>query len=129
MDEVGRGRDGEKNVKTSVEWVAFKQQFFCAILVADSTFENAYMTQTTDKSNTNANYLCDMNSTIGLTYSSERDCTMGMNFYFIDPDKTVQFTHFLQKTEFLSVAIVPIERHLGHTQTAHSIPSARFFPT
>lgn len=82
VDEVGRGRDGEKNVKTSVEWVAFKQQFFCAILVADSTFENAYMTQTTDKSNEDANYLCDMNCTIGLTYSSEHDCTMGMNFYF-----------------------------------------------
>ena len=82
VDEVGRGRDGEKNVKTSVEWVAFKQQFFCAILVADSTFENAYMTQTTDKSNKDANYLCDMSSTIGLTYSSEHDCTMGMNFYF-----------------------------------------------
>ena len=82
VDDVGRGRDGEKNVKTSVEWVAFKQQFFCAILVADSTFENAYMTQTTDKSNEDARYLCDMGSTIGLTYSSEHDCTMGMHFYF-----------------------------------------------
>ena len=82
VDEVGRGRDGEKNVKTSVEWVAFKQQFFCAILVADSTFENAYMTQVTDKSSEDANYLCDMSSTIGLTYSSEHDCSMGMKFYF-----------------------------------------------
>jgi YidC/Oxa1 family membrane protein insertase len=82
VDEVGRGRDGDKNVKTSVEWVAFKQQFFCAILVADSTFENAYMTQTTDKSNADAKYLCDMSSTIGLTYASEHDCTMGMKFYF-----------------------------------------------
>ena len=82
VDEVGRGRDGEKNVKTSVEWVAFKQQFFCAILVADSTFENAYMTQVTDKSSEDAKYLCDMSSTIGLTYSSEHDCSMGMKFYF-----------------------------------------------
>ena len=82
VDEVGRGRDGEKNVKTSVEWVAFKQQFFCAILVADSTFENAYMTQVTDKSNESAKYLCDMSSTIGLAYNSEHDCTMGMHFYF-----------------------------------------------
>ena len=82
VDEVGRGRDGDKNVKTPVEWIAFKQQFFCAILVADSVFENAILTQTTDKSNEEANYLCDMNSTIGLTYTSGRDCTMGMNFYF-----------------------------------------------
>ena len=82
VDEVGRGRDGDKNVKTPVEWIAFKQQFFCAILVADSVFENAILTQTTDKSNEETNYLCDMNSTIGLTYTSGRDCTMGMNFYF-----------------------------------------------
>ena len=82
VDEVGRGRDGDKNVKTSVEWVAFKQQFFCAILVADSTFENAYMSQVTDKSNEAANYLCDMSSTIGLAYDNEKDCSMGMKFYF-----------------------------------------------
>lgn len=82
VDEVGRGRDGEKDIKTSVEWVAFKQQFFCAILVADSSFENAYMTQVTDKNNEDAKYLCDMSSTIGLTYNSEHDCTMGMHFYF-----------------------------------------------
>ncbi len=82
VDDVGRGRDDDKNVKTAVEWVAFKQQFFCAILVADSTFENAYLSQTTDKSNKDANYLCDMSSTIGLTYNSERDCSMGMHFYF-----------------------------------------------
>lgn len=82
VDEVGRGRDGNKNVKTTVEWVAFKQQFFCAILVADSTFENADLAQVTDKDNKDVNYLTDMSSTIGLTYDSDKDCTMGMNFYF-----------------------------------------------
>ena len=82
VDEVGRGRDGEKNVKTRVEWVAFKQQFFAAILVADSTFENAYLKQEAAKDVKDPHYLCDMSSTIGLTYDSERDCSMGMHFYF-----------------------------------------------
>ncbi|MBR1834970.1 MAG: membrane protein insertase YidC [Bacteroidales bacterium] len=82
VDEVGRGRDADKNVKTKVEWVAFKQQFFAAILVADSAFENANLSQVADKSNKDARYLCDMSGTIGLTYDSERDCTMGMHFYF-----------------------------------------------
>ncbi|MCQ2261345.1 MAG: membrane protein insertase YidC [Bacteroidales bacterium] len=82
VDEVGRGRDADKNIKTSVEWVAFKQQFFCAILVADSTFTNADLSQVTDKENKDANYLCDMSGTIGLAYDNEHDCTMGMNFYF-----------------------------------------------
>lgn len=82
VDEIGRGRDGSKQVKTSVEWVAFKQQFFCAILMADSTFENADLVQATSKDNQQANYLCDMSSTIGLSYDSKQDCSMGMNFYF-----------------------------------------------
>lgn len=82
VDEVGRGRDADKSVKTSVEWVAFKQQFFCAILQADSTFQNADLSQVTDKENKDANYLCDMSGTIGLTYDNEHDCTIGMNFYF-----------------------------------------------
>lgn len=82
VDEVGRGRDGEKNVKTRVEWVAFKQQFFAAILVADSTFENAYLKQEAAKDVKDPHYLCDMSSTIGLTYDNERDCSMGMHFYF-----------------------------------------------
>ncbi len=82
VDEVGRGRDADKNVKTKVEWVAFKQQFFAAILVADSAFENANLNQVVDKSNKDSRYLCDMSGTIGLTYESDRDCTMGMHFYF-----------------------------------------------
>ena len=81
VDEVSRGRDGEKQVKTAVEWVAFKQQFFAAILVADSSFENADLNQVTAKSD-DPNYLCDMGGTIGLTYNSDRDCSMGMSFYF-----------------------------------------------
>lgn len=82
VDEVVRGRDGDKNVKTRVEWVAFKQQFFAAILVADSTFENAYLKQEAAKDVKDPHYLCDMSSTIGLTYDNERDCSMGMHFYF-----------------------------------------------
>ncbi|MBP5541816.1 MAG: membrane protein insertase YidC [Bacteroidales bacterium] len=81
VDDLGRGRDGDKRVKTAVEWVAFKQQFFAAILVADSSFENADLKQSTAKSD-DPTYLCDMSGTIGLTYVSDRDCSMGMNFYF-----------------------------------------------
>ena len=82
VDELGRGRDNQKQVKTSVEWVAFKQQFFCAILMSDSVFENADLAQAKDKSNKDSRYLTDMNSVIGLTYDGDHDCTMGMNFYF-----------------------------------------------
>ena len=81
VDQLKLSRDDNKQVKTAIEWVAFKQQFFCAILVADNSFENADLTTSTAKSD-DPRYLCDMSSTIGLTYDNEKDCTMGMSFYF-----------------------------------------------
>lgn len=80
--EVGRGRDGDKQVKTNLDWVAFKQQFFCAILMADSSFENAELAQVTEKDVEDEKYLCDMSGTIGLTYEAKEDFVMPMGFYF-----------------------------------------------
>ena len=82
VDDVSRGRDGEKSVKTTLDWVAFKQQFFTAVLMADSSFENAGLQQTTVKDEKDPHYLCDMSANIGLTYNSNEDCVMPMGFYF-----------------------------------------------
>lgn len=82
VDEVGRGRDANKTVNTAMDWVAFKQQYFCAILMSDSTFENASMDQNTAKDVDDPRYLCDMSTTIGLAYNEKSDCTMPMSFYF-----------------------------------------------
>lgn len=82
VDELGRGRDAEEQVKTSLEWVAFKQQFFCAILMADSTFENADLAQDTKKEVEDERYLCDMDATVGLAYEGDRDYVIPMGFYF-----------------------------------------------
>lgn len=82
VDELRLGSDDDKKVKTPVEWVAFKQQFFCAILMSDKQFENADLVTKTNKEDTSLHYLCDMSSTIGLTYDSEKDCSMGMQFYY-----------------------------------------------
>lgn len=82
VDDVVRGRDGEKSVKTSLDWVAFKQQFFTAVLMSDSVFENANLKQVTEKDVEDPHYLCDMTANLGLTYDSEKDCAMPMHFYF-----------------------------------------------
>ncbi len=82
VEEVGRGRDGNKQVKTGLDWVAFKQQFFCAILVADSSFENADLAQVTQHDVEDDRYLCDMSGTLGLTYEAKEDFVMPMGFYF-----------------------------------------------
>lgn len=82
VDELGRGRDAEKAVKTNMEWVAFKQQFFCAVLMADSTFESASLSQSTNMKEEDPHYLCDMSAVVGLNYDNERNCTIPMSFYF-----------------------------------------------
>ena len=85
-ESLRMGGKGEKQMKTPVEWVAFKQQFFTAILMcenAEKPFENADMRYGVDSDkDTNAHYLCDMNSVVGLTYDSDKDCSMDMRFYY-----------------------------------------------
>lgn len=83
VDYVSRGRDGEKNVKTSLDWVAFKQQFFTAVLMADSAFENAGLSQVTTKEGMeDDHYLCDMSANLGIAYNGTADYVMPLNFYF-----------------------------------------------
>ena len=82
VDNLKFGKDSEKNVKYPVNWIAYKQQFFCAILMTDSAFASANLTVSTDRSDTAANYLCNMGSNIFLDYHGEEDFTTGMDFYF-----------------------------------------------
>ncbi len=84
-DELRQGRvSDEKKVKTPVEWVAYKQQFFTAILMCENDsvpFENADLALTTNTEDTADNYLVDMSSTIGLTYNGG-NTEIPMQFYF-----------------------------------------------
>ena len=40
-EEIGRGRDGDKRIDTSLKWFAFQQQFFSAIMTPASEFNSA----------------------------------------------------------------------------------------
>ncbi|MBO4307349.1 MAG: membrane protein insertase YidC [Bacteroidales bacterium] len=83
-DNLRDGRDDEKQITTPLEWVAYKQQFFCAILMSENGFRNAQQLRVaTDRSNKDDNYLCSMNSLLGLDYdATEKDYTLDMGFYF-----------------------------------------------
>ena len=82
VDKIREGMDGKENIKSSLNWIAFKQQFFCAILMNEQGFVNADMAINTDRQDTTKNYLCDMSSLIGVTYEGDKDYTMDMEFYF-----------------------------------------------
>ncbi|MDY6370846.1 MAG: membrane protein insertase YidC [Bacteroidales bacterium] len=83
VDNLSSGRDDKEQVRTNLDWIAFKQQYFAAILTAEGgqPFENAELEVSTDSRDTARNYLTDMRATIGLPYSGHDHHTQ-MGFYF-----------------------------------------------
>ena len=93
-DCLGLGQDKQEHVKVKLDWVAFKQQYFAAIMTAGEAgdgdeavgrsyvpFENADVQVSTDKRDTAGNYLTDMYATIGLPYNAQHP-QMHMGFYY-----------------------------------------------
>ncbi len=87
------GQDKQKQVKTNLEWIAFKEQYFAAILNSegDGVFENADLAVATDKHDTTANYLTDMGAVIGLPYDQATG-QMHMSWYY-GPTKLRDLRH------------------------------------
>ncbi|MCR5822323.1 MAG: membrane protein insertase YidC [Bacteroidales bacterium] len=83
VDNLRMGQDKQKQVKTNLDWVAFKQQYFAAIINAGegTPFENADLEVKTDHSVDAKNYLADMSAVIGLPYNHENP-QMHMGFYY-----------------------------------------------
>lgn len=82
-DNLSLGQDKKEHVKVKLDWVAFKQQYFAAIMTAEGgvPFENADVEVSTDKRDTAKNYLTDMNAVIGLAYDHQHP-QMHMGFYY-----------------------------------------------
>ena len=82
-DNLSMGQDKQKQVKTELDWVAFKDQYFAAIINAEGgiPFENADLAVATDKRDTSASYLTDMSAVIGLPYDREHP-QMNLSFYY-----------------------------------------------
>ena len=78
------GRDDEKQITTPIDWVAYKQQFFCAILMSENGFRNAQKLQvSTDRGNDSDSYLCDMSSSLGVDYDAISDnYSIDMRMYY-----------------------------------------------
>jgi len=70
----------EKDVTTRLEWIAFKQQFFASVLIADDHFSNAYLISTKlDETN---KFLKTFSAQIGIPYEPKQEYTVPMAFYF-----------------------------------------------
>ncbi len=69
----------EEHVKTSVGWIAFKQQFFAGFLVCDKGFEEALLRM---NSNSDSGYVRNFETRLMFPLSGVNDHRMDMAFYF-----------------------------------------------
>ena len=82
VENLSMGRDDDKQVKTRLDWVAFKQQYFAAVLNAEGqAFENADLESRANPQNKEKHYLTDMRAVIGIPYDAARP-EMHMSFYY-----------------------------------------------
>jgi len=70
----------EKDITTRLQWIAFKQQFFSSVLIADDYLTNAYLISTKlDETN---KFLKTFSAQIGIPYESKQEYAVPMAFYF-----------------------------------------------
>lgn len=70
----------EEEIPTQIEWIAYKDQFFATVLMADVPFSNAKM-QSINMTE-NSGYIKQFKSVIGLPLSSESNNTASLHFFF-----------------------------------------------
>ncbi len=80
VDNLSYGRDGDESLKTKVKWVAFKQQFFTSVLIADDAFDAP--TQVQAQKSIMPDDVMNMSAAFTIPFLHKNDEQFGMKFYF-----------------------------------------------
>lgn len=81
VDKIRETRDGEENLRTAVEWISFKQQFFSSTLIAPKSFSGAEVS-TSSYEEVQDSLLKRMTASIDIPYNRMADNNFPMKFYF-----------------------------------------------
>ena len=82
VDRVDDRRKKEETVNTKLNWVSFKERFFCNVIVAKNGFSSAKMGVNNDHEG-NPKYLKSMFSSMEIPYNVNEDVNdFPMSFYF-----------------------------------------------
>ncbi len=79
VEHLSLTADEKVDLPTSVKWVAFKQQFFSSVLIANESFPNVLVSTT---NNTTPGFLKTADAEISLPYSGKAIEKYDMRFYF-----------------------------------------------
>ncbi|TVQ14912.1 MAG: membrane protein insertase YidC [Bacteroidetes bacterium] len=81
VDNLRETRDATENLRTSVKWISFKQQFFTSVLIAGNSFSSAVVS-TSSYEDEQDQRLKRMSANIDIPYNSRENNTIPMHFYF-----------------------------------------------
>lgn len=81
VDYIAETKAEKKDLKTKVQWIAFKQQFFSTVLISDQEGFDAPIVETKfDK--TSKSVVKEFNSSFALAYDRKPSQSINMRFYF-----------------------------------------------
>ncbi|HMX96658.1 MAG: membrane protein insertase YidC [Bacteroidia bacterium] len=80
VDHLSETKDDGTELKTKVQWVGFKQQYFSSVLIADQAFESPTRINSTVIANEGAVRMMHANFTI--PFSHQNNESTGMSFYY-----------------------------------------------
>lgn len=80
VDYLSESSDEQKSLNEKVKWVAFKQQYFSSVFIADNLFDPTLVSTHTDKSsNAHVRY---MTANVHIPYNHGANETFGASLYF-----------------------------------------------
>lgn len=80
LDNMVATGEKEEKLQTKVKWIAYKQQFFSSILIADDAFNDV---EIKSKTLEEADLLKKVGTTIQLSYDGSKDKEYNMSFLFL----------------------------------------------
>ena len=81
-DYISEMKDETKTLSAKTKWVAFKQQFFTSVIIADDFFDKSGADVTSHNEKTSARYIKDFSANLTVPYLHKPAETFGMKFYF-----------------------------------------------
>lgn len=78
-DDLSANSDDSESLKGAIKWIAFKNQFFSAVIIPDGTFATADLNSVPLRESPDELKAMDMKAT--LDYSSAKDVPFSFNFY------------------------------------------------
>ncbi|MDE5901422.1 MAG: membrane protein insertase YidC [Muribaculaceae bacterium] len=139
VEELNAMSDAKKTVSEPIKWIAFKNQFFSSVLIADNYFNAGSKLTQTDLKDHNPSMLKDMTAIAQVNYSTTRDSVASFNFYLgpnlypvlsdmdrISPDEELDLTRLIPLGWSLfrwinTLIVIPVFTFLGKYITSYGL--------